>query len=154
MPVLARSKNLVTAETHSFRSMILAGESSRLAEIKAVSSGYPLRGELKISPSLFTANSVTQALPKSGEVWAGPQLLQQLGLRVGDTVQVGNLLLRISAVLSYEPDRSGNLFSIAPRLLMNLDDLPSTGLVQEGSHIHYALLVSGEASALERFRKK
>ena len=181
---LAQSNHLTTAETRSFRSMILAGENkvkgpagdregalghkvndsaggregglgqSRLAEIKAVSSGYPLRGALKIAPALFAADHVTQELPKPGEAWAGPQLLQQLGLNVGDFVQVGNLSLRISAVLSYEPDRSGNLFSIAPRLLMNLTDLSSTGLVQEGSHIHHALLVSGKTSAVEDFRKK
>lgn len=169
MPEFARKISLATAETRSFRSMILAGEHkvngpgggregalgrSRLAEIKAVSSGYPLRGALKIAPALFAEDRTTQDLPKSGEAWAGPQLLQQLGLRVGDDVHVGNLSLRISAVLSYEPDRSGNLFSIAPRLLINLIDLPATGLVQEGSHIHYSLLVSGDTSAIKTFRKR
>ena len=165
---LAQKNHLVTAETRSFRSMILASEQqvngsagdregglgqSRLAELKAVSPGYPLRGRLKIAPALFAADQPTQALPKSGEAWAEPQLLQQLGLRVGDTMQVGKRPLRISAVLSYEPDRSGNLFSIAPRLLMNLTDLPSTGLVQEGSHIRYSLLVSGDPSDLKHFRQ-
>jgi putative ABC transport system permease protein len=33
-------------------------------------------------------------------------------------------------VLAYEPDRAGDLFSIAPRLMMNLADVPATELVQ------------------------
>jgi len=149
---LAQKKHLATTETRSFRSMIVAGEGTRLAEIKAAGPGYPLRGALKIAPALFAEDQLTRALPKQGEAWAGPQLLQQLSLQVGEQLQVGNLMLRISAVLTYEPDRSGNLFSIAPRLLINLADLPATGLLQEGSHIHYALLVAGETSAIDDFR--
>ena len=45
-------------------------------------------------------------------------------------------------VLAYEPDRAGDLFSIAPRLLMNLADVPSTELVQPGSRVEYRLLLA------------
>jgi putative ABC transport system permease protein len=149
------SNNLRTAETRSFRSMIQAGVlgAARLAEIKAVGPGYPLRGALKIAPRLFAQDQVTQVLPQPGEVWVGPQLLQQLGVKVGEPLQVGFSQLRIAAVLTYEPDRSGDMFSIAPRLLMNLSDLPATGLVQEGSHVHYRFLVAGEPSAIAQYRQ-
>jgi len=66
---------------------------------------------------------------------------------------VGEASLRIAAVLSYEPDRSGDLFSIAPRVLMNLADLPATGLEQEGSRMRYALLVAGEQKNVDAFRR-
>jgi putative ABC transport system permease protein len=144
---------LHSAEIRTFRSMVIADGRPRLAEIKAAGPGYPLRGRLRIAPAPFAAATVTDALPARGEVWVQPLLLQQLGIRVGDAVSVGDASLRIGAVLSYEPDRSGNLFSIAPRLLMNLADLPATGLEQEGSRMHYALLVAGDAAAVARYRR-
>jgi putative ABC transport system permease protein len=149
----AQSLGLAVAETRAFRSMILAGGQTKLAEIKAASDGYPLRGELRIAPGRFAPDSPTQALPNPGEAWVSPRLLQQLGLTVGDDVQVGNSRLRIAAVLSYEPDRSGDMFSIAPRLLMHLKDLRATGLEQEGSRIRYTLLLAGEQNAIAKFRR-
>jgi putative ABC transport system permease protein len=149
----AQRLGLATAEIRTFRSMILAEGRAQLAEIKAAGPGYPLRGQLRISSDPFAAEATTDNLPDRGELWADPQLLQQLQLQVGDVVQVGEARLRISAALRYEPDRSGDLFSIAPRLLINLADLPATGLEQEGSRMRYALLVAGEQAALERFRR-
>lgn len=149
---LADQATLSIAETRSFRSMVLANGRSQLAEIKAVSSSYPLRGQLRVSDSAFAAELVAQQAPASGEVWVDPRLLQQLQLSLGDSLQVGNSRLRLGSVLRYEPDRSGDMFSIAPRLLMNLADLAATGLEQEGSRIRYALLLAGEPRALEEFR--
>ncbi|HEC20097.1 MAG TPA: FtsX-like permease family protein [Gammaproteobacteria bacterium] len=149
----AERLGLHVAQTRSFRSMIQAADTARLAEIKAVSASYPLRGVLRIAPQPFARERLTQALPAVGEVWVDPQLLQALDAKVGDYLQVGFSRLRISAVLTYEPDRSGNMFSIAPRLLMTLADLPASGLIQEGSHVRYHLLVAGEAKKLARLRR-
>jgi putative ABC transport system permease protein len=151
---LVRDLGLATAQTQAFRSMIVSGTAARLAEIKAVSNGYPLRGSLRIAAGAFAADTPTDTIPSPGEAWADARLLQQLQLTVGDRVRVGELSLRISAVLSFEPDRSGDMFSIAPRLLMNVADLAATGLVQEGSRIRYSLLVAGRQAAIERFRQR
>ncbi len=162
-------RDLRSAETRSFRSMIqTSGKGvdgltenskstpgvSHLAEIKAASAGYPLRGSLKIAPTLFAQAHVTRDLPQPGEVWVSPQLLQQLGVKVGEQLRVGYLMLRIAAVLTYEADRSGNMFSIAPRLLMNLGDLPASGLIQEGSHVHYQFLLAGKSNAVKAYRQE
>lgn len=144
---------LTTAHTRSFRSMVLADGRSQLAEIKAVSDDYPLRGQLRFSTTPFEADTPVSTPPPPGEAWIGPRLMQQLQLTVGDELQVGNTRLRLGAVLRYEPDRSGNMFSIAPRLLINLADLPATGLIQEGSRIRYGLLVAGEPRAIEQYRR-
>lgn len=149
----ARESGLATAETRSFRSMVLADGRSRLAEIKAVSETYPLRGQLRFSAAPFEADTPVSTPPPPGEAWIGPRLIQQLQLAVGDELQVGNTTLRLGAVLRYEPDRSGDMFSIAPRLLINLADLPATGLMQEGSRIRYGLLLAGEPDAIEQYRR-
>jgi len=42
-------------------------------------------------------------------------------------------------------------FNVAPKVFLNLDDLASTGLMQEGSRARWRLVVAGEAGAVERF---
>lgn len=151
---LAKQNNLQTTDTRSFRSMVLSGEKTQLVEIKAVGRGYPLRGNLRISQDRFAPGLATNEIPGTGQVWVDSRLLQQLAINVGDLVQVGNSVMKISAVLSYEPDRSGDMFSLAPRLLMNLKDLPATGLEQEGSRMRFVLLVAGEQKFIERYRQQ
>lgn len=140
-------------EFRAFRSMVVTDAGAKLAEIKAAGPGYPLRGELRTAPAAFAASQLRAGPPAPGEVWVEPLLLQQLGVSVGDVLDVGDLRLRIAAVLSAEPDRSGAMFSIAPRLLMNLADLPASGLEQEGSRMQYALLLAGEGDAVVQFQR-
>ncbi len=154
-PVLsdaARQQGLQTAETLSFRSVVLAGEETQLAEVKAVGPGYPLRGGLRISAAPFAPDRLADAIPEPGTVWLDERLLQVLRIEVGAAVEVGARQLRVAAVLADEPDRGGDLFSIAPRLLMNLADIPSTALVQPGSRVDYRLLLAGTPAALDTFR--
>ena len=55
-------------------------------------------------------------------------------------------------MLTYEPDRAGDFYSLTPRLLMNLADLDATGVVQPGSRVRYRELWSGPAEALKSYR--
>ncbi len=148
----ARRQDLRTAETLSFRSVIVAGDATQLAEIKAVGPGYPLRGALQVSDQPFAPPRIVTAIPDPGQVWLDERLLQTLGLQVGDSVELGSRSFRIDQVLAYEPDRAGDLFSLAPRLLLNLADIPTTGLVQRGSRVEHRLLLAGEPAVLEVFK--
>ena len=149
----ARQRGLRTAQTVSFLSMVQAGERNQLTAVKAVSAAYPLRGELRIAPQRFVPDHVAQTIPARGTVWADERLLGELDIKVGDHITVGDAVLSLAAVLSHEPDRGGSLFSIAPRLLMNQDDVAATGLILPGSRVHYRLLVAGDAAALKNYRK-
>jgi len=143
---------LQTASTISFRSMLLTGQRSQLAEIKAVSELYPLRGQLKISHQAFGAGVPAPSIPERGKVWVEQRLMSQLGVGIGDEISLGVRRFIIDAFIQYEPDRSGDLFSIAPRVLLNLNDLAATQLIQEGSRIQYRLLVAGHKKAIDRYR--
>ena len=149
---LAGEYNLKTATTVGFRSMVVSDRGNQLAEVKAVSEAYPLRGLLKISTDPFAKEEVVTRLPAPDEIWLEPRLATQLGLGVNDILTLGLKNFKVSAFLRYEPDRSGDLFSIAPRLLINIADLAATGLVQEGSRMHYRLLIAGERNEVDRFR--
>ena len=73
------------------------------------------------------------------------KLLRSLmSLQVGESLNVGRIRLRVAQVLTYEPDRGLNFFSVAPRLLMNLADVEATGLIVPGSRVSYRLLLAGE----------
>ena len=148
----ARRQGLRTAETLNFRSVVLAGETTQLAEVKAVGSGYPLRGVLQVSDRPFDPPRTVETIPGPGQVWLDERLIQTLNLKMGDPMNLGAREFRVEQVLAYEPDRAGDLFSIAPRLLMNLADLPSTELIQPGSRVDYRLLLAGEPAALEGFK--
>jgi putative ABC transport system permease protein len=152
LAVEARRRGLAAVRTTTFLSMVVAGERNLLAGIKAVESGYPLRGSLRVAPALFAADAPTRALPGPGQVWVDERLATGLGLEVGDQVEVGEARLAVAAILTYEGERGGNFMALAPRLLLNTGDLARTGLVQEGSRITYRLLVAGEAGAVAGFQ--
>ena len=153
----ARRRGLSVAETRTFPSMIAHGEGAaaqtQLAEIKAVSTGYPLRGGLRMAREPDSADAPVSEVPATGTVWADERLASALGLRNGDYLTAGNARLRVAGFLTYEPDRGLNFFSVAPRLLMNLDDLDATALIQPGSRISYRLLVAGEYKKINELRK-
>src|SRR5690606_39765942 len=73
-------------------------------------------------------------------------------MQVGDLLEVGYAQLRVAAVLTHEPDRAGDFYSLTPRELMNLGDLPATRVIQPVSRVRYRLRVGGEEADLQRLR--
>lgn len=149
----ARANNLSVTTTQQFRSVLLAGERLQLAEVKVVSDGYPLRGVLRISDTAFGNDEATTAIPAPGELWVEARVLQLLDLQMDESVKLGNSTFIISKILRYEPDRAGDLFSVAPRVLMNSADLAATGLISTGALVNYRVLISGERKRINNYRK-
>lgn len=149
----AHQDGLRSARTVSFRSVALAGEKMQLVELKAVSSAYPLRGSLRKASAPFAVDAATQEIPAHSEVWVTAPLLQSLSVNVGDSIDLGRSTFKIAAVLTYEPDRGGELFTIAPRVLLNIDDVAATGLIQRGSRVNYRSLLAGDADAMQRYQR-
>jgi putative ABC transport system permease protein len=145
-----QSLGLRTASTATTASVIVVGAETSLASVKAVSDGYPLRGVLRIAAEPLADAPDTRTIPPAGEAWADPRLWSQLKLKRGDQVQVGAAHLRVTGSVEYEPDRGGGFSDLAPRLLVNLQDLPATQLVQPGSRVQYTLMISGSAQALKQ----
>lgn len=149
----ANELGLSHAQVINFRSVVLAGEHTQLAEIKAVEQGYPLRGTLRTADSINASDRDADGIPNPGEVWVDAQLLHQLRLGMGGTVDLGARQFSIARVLTLEPDRGGVAFTLAPRLMLNLQDLPATGLVQPGSLVHYHWLIAGLSEKTTAFKE-
>ncbi|AJC22726.1 ABC transporter permease [Pandoraea pulmonicola] len=155
----ARADGLATAVVANFPSMASAtgangqASASRLSSLKAVSDGYPLRGRVRTAPDAKpdTPDAPAAAIPEPGTVWVDAALLEALHVKPGDAIRVGNRTLRIAAVITREMDRGYGFGSLAPRVMMRFDELPSTGLVQFGSRITYRLLVAGTDAQVGKF---
>ena len=146
----AQQLGLETARTLSFRSVVLHGERSQLVQVKGVGAGYPLRGELRVKSAPQSDEEITaEGPPAPGTVWVEARLLYQLDLAVGDPLRLGNVDFQISRVIAYEPDRGGSFLQIAPRVMMRLDEVDATGLVNPASRVRHRLLAAGAMDAIE-----
>lgn len=154
----AEKRGLLTAQTLSFPSMASAGVDAqwhtKLVAVKAVSTGYPLRGHLKTSLSLDGTGEIETTVPKHGELWADAAVLRGLQLGVGGHVKLGELELTVTKVIVNEPDRGAGFMNFAPRVMLSVDDIPATHLVQDNSRVGYRLQVASNPSsdAAENFK--
>ena len=152
----AKQLGLKTNATLSFPSMARAddaqGGETKLVALKAVSEGYPLRGQLTLlsaegaSPSDKPKSQATRQVPSAGLAWVDPALLEVLNLKLGDPLWLGDKAFQISALIDREPDRGAGFMNFAPRVMVNLSDIPATGLIQPASRLSYRLAVAGEES--------
>jgi putative ABC transport system permease protein len=148
----AEAAGLRLARTLAFPSMVVQGRRNQFVEVKAVSPTYPLRGDLSTSKVLFGPGENSSNGPPPGSAWADARLMQLMGLKVGDVITLGQARLTLAAVIDREPDRAGDFFNIAPRLMVNLDDIPRTQLIQTGSRVGYRLLIAGDDKSVAAFR--
>lgn len=135
-----------------FSSVVATDNGIQLASVKAVDGAYPLRGELKSAPAPYEAETVGGE-PQAGEAWAEARILVALNLKVGDSIDVGSKTLKLARVLTYEPDRAGNFYSLTPRVMINMADLEATKVVQPGSRVSYRDLWRGTPQDLAAYRK-
>jgi putative ABC transport system permease protein len=150
----ANAPGLRRTETIELSSMIRVGDGAdaqlKLGDLRAIGAGFPLRGTFRIT----TANQGehdANGIPMPGTVWMSRAGADTLGASVGDMVAIGDARLRLAAMVLQEPDASLDYFNVAPKVFLNVADLPATGLVQEGSRIRYRLVVAGEATAVDGF---
>jgi len=147
----AARRGLKTAVSVTFTSMASVGEGAQLAGVKVVEDGHPLRGVIRTAPGLNQPDAPAPGIPAPGELWLDERLASALGAKVGDSVGLGAMRLRMAAVLTFESDRGANFFSLLPRLIMNVADLSASGLVQPGSRVFYRLHVAGEVRDVAGF---
>ncbi|PUE17679.1 ABC transporter permease [Limnohabitans sp. MMS-10A-178] len=157
----AQALGLKTNDTLSFPSMARAddakGGETKLVALKAVSEGYPLRGQMSllnlegrdaIKPDLSKIYPAkpTREVPQPGQAWVDPALLEVLNLQLGDALWLGDKAFQIAALIDREPDRGAGFMNFAPRVMIHQSDVMATGLIQPASRLSYRMAVAGEAS--------
>ncbi len=126
------------ARYHEFYSVIRTNDDSTsvLSLLKVVEKGYPFYGNVVLKSGRPLHEVLT-----SGQTVVAPTLLDRLGLKIGDAIQVGYTSLTIQDVVLTEPDRPVSIFSFGPRVFIAAEDLDTLGLVQTGSRIRQVHLL-------------
>jgi putative ABC transport system permease protein len=149
----AARMGLHTANALDFASVVVRGDRLQLAAVRALGRHYPLRGRVRTAGSPYQPGTPTPGPPAPGSAWAEARLLQSLAIEVGQTIEIGTASFRVTRVLTDEPGRIGNFFSLGPRVLINLADVPATGVVRPGSRVTYRYGFAGGEARVRAYRE-
>jgi putative ABC transport system permease protein len=108
-----------------------------LVELKAVDAAYPHGGMLALEDG--GANGQQRLAEQNGAFGAlvAPELLDRLGIAVGEQILLGTEPLEVRGIIRTEPDRLSSGLGFGPRLLISADALEASGLVRPGSLINW-----------------
>ena len=118
-------------EVRSMFSMVGYGDESRLIQLKSIEDNFPLIGKIEL-------DSPAPALSSSPSLWVYPELLQQLKMKVGDSLQLGGKPFRVTGIVKDDPQNLISAVAMAPRAYLSQKWLDETGLVRKGSTVSYA----------------
>ena len=147
---LADRLGLRRTESWSFPSMLRASEKLKLAEIRALGQGFPLRGAFRLQGA-DGRETLTTDTPIAGTMWISRAGAEALQVRIGDRLRLGESEFVLQALVLQEPDAVLDYFNVAPRVFIALEDVAATGLIQIGSRVGYRLIVAGDGTAVERW---
>lgn len=151
----AQTLGLNATRAYHFDSVIFHGDDMLLCSVKAVGNEYPLLGQLEVKDGIAGPVYKTPRIPPPGTAWADSRVLERLNASLGDSVFFGATEVKITKILTFEPDQGSSLFQFAPRLLVNSADLAPARVLGPGSRIKYRTLIAAKkssATALETFR--
>jgi len=121
-------------------------------ELQSVDQHYPLYGDLSLQPPV----PLQAAIAMVDGLWGvaiDPVLAEQLALKVGDVVSIGQLSVRVSALVLNQPDRNLSASWGGPPVLLAPQALQATGLIQPGSRVEYEYRVRTQWPA-EQWRQR
>jgi predicted lysophospholipase L1 biosynthesis ABC-type transport system permease subunit len=107
---------------------------SLLTSLKVVDDAYPLYGTLKTRLDGKT-------VPGKSEVFVAPDVLERMGIVIGDTLVIGKERFMIANVVEKEPDRVGGNFRLGPLIVMSQNGWSQTGIDGKQSRARYTLSI-------------
>ncbi len=148
----AAKRGLAATPGIKFNSMVQRGAAGAdgpavLTDVKAVAPLYPLRNTIALVAPGKPEGVDATGIPARGEAWPDTRLAARLALKIGDSVVVGDATLNVTAIVQREPEVTNGLFAMGPRLLVNIDDVPATNLLQPGNRASHRLLVADKSTA-------
>lgn len=138
LDTLAQRDSVQSADITTFASMAVVPRTTltRLAQVRAVSAGYPFYGEITTAPA-----GRLEAIHQGRNVIVDPSLLVSLDARLGDTLALGNARFLIVGTVQNTPGETGITSAISPRVYMSDRWIPETGLLVFGSRAEYETLL-------------
>lgn len=139
----AERDRVVIARSTNFPAMIAnpAVLTTRLVEVRAITPGYPLYGQIVSAPA-----AAWSTLHSGRNVIVDRGLLITLQAAVGDSLTLGNSTFRVAGILQSVPGDVGIAAVIGPRVYVSQQHIPATGLLGFGSRASYEAVVKLPAS--------
>jgi putative ABC transport system permease protein len=108
---------------------------------------YPFYGNLDLDPPRTQLTGDTVAV--------SDDLLLRLGIKLGDSIRVGQKEFRVAARVVAEPDRMTTGFTLGPRVLFTREGLANTGIISDISRVtERVLLKLPDSHDLAALRKR
>ncbi|MEZ9200096.1 ABC transporter permease [Shewanella sp. 10N.286.54.B9] len=129
-----------------FNSMVYAGDEFQLVTVRAVEQGYPLKGDIELS------TGVAEGLPNADNIWFETRLGGLLGYP--KQIEIGNANFGLSKEIVRLPDAGFNPFASSPVVLMRIEDVAKTQVIQPGSRVTYLYQFTGDTAKLDAFEQQ
>ena len=134
--------------------MVKGPDRSRLTLLVAIEKAFPFYGEFRLQNRGVVKGGEDKSILDQKRVWVYPEVIKQLGLKVGDPLRIGEAEFVIDDVVVEASGQSSGWAAMAPLVYMSFDSLEATGLVQKGSTVWrsflYQIPLSADVMALER----
>ena len=118
---------------------------TKVVELRGVQAGFPFYGRF----DLASGRSYSFDLLRGDGALVAPELLTQLGLRVGDRLLIGEVAFEIRDVIVTEPGRSLGAFSFGPRVLVDHAAVERAGLLTFASRATRQILLRVDEAAMQ-----
>ncbi len=128
-----------------FFSMVNSPAGSRLVQVKAIDQKYPFYGELKLGSGKNIQHDSEKEIIGADKIWVYPELLDQLSLKVGDVLSLGEHQYQIADTISDDSTQTFRLSSLAPKIYVDRDSILKSKLIQKGTTYTDALLFKVES---------
>jgi putative ABC transport system permease protein len=142
----ARERGIDHARHVTFPSMLRQDGEFRLVEVKGIDAHFPLVGVYRLDDGRALEHG-----PPVGKVWIGQRLARGMGLAVGEQIELGTASFAIDGIFSEEPDAVFDYATGADRVVIGMDDLATTELLQEGTRAQWRALYAGPAAQIRQF---
>jgi putative ABC transport system permease protein len=136
-----------TSKGLSLYTMAKGPARSRLISLKVFDEKFPFYGEIKLEDGKVYTSQDSKIFhgedPKTNggrrKVWIFPELQAQLGIKVGQSLKIGEAEFEVSGVVISDSTEVSSAASLAPKVYMSLFDIEKTGLLGFGSSASHLL---------------
>lgn len=134
----------------SLFSMVAAGDSSRLVQLKAIDSTYPMYGAVELETSQGTDVGNARDLNQSRLAWVYPELLFQLDVKLGDSISIGGEEFKVAGTVKDDSSQGLRFAAMASVVYVGLEQIKNSRLIGPGTTMNDNLLFQlPEATAPE-----
>jgi putative ABC transport system permease protein len=119
-----------------FVTMARGRDVATLVEVRGTAPDFPVFGSFQLKGEAAPRPASELSLEKVA--WVFPEVLAQLGLRIGDSIQLGEASFQLKGELEQAPGQ-GRAVGFAPRVYIGRAFVTETGLTQFGSQVFHRL---------------